>query len=361
MNEPTNYENQVPNSVSDPASGTEVSYRNDGTANTGYVSGQVEPLGQSVALTDPEPPNEPSQYPSSYEQYLFSARESEWQCKLPFSFQPVSCSIRAEIASAEVDFGVHSIYDPTKRAGDTWYMSFTYEESLDSLAMRYPGFYRYLYPTSKPKGQNNEPPTSPDDRYAEEHWRRKAEMQAVPETPGLYKYYDPNRDFQAFLEANPNCRSSLMKLGVDIDALYRSATFVNTVVENSWKGKTYRELGMNDEALGKLQLDFSSPSDNGQTFAETIGSSVLLYSNHFRNSTRVQRGNTIVHELLHIAWGNHVDVAQKLGLDIKHNWKELRKLVGDEIGVLRYEDPDTDLKASKYINAWMRNGCRRGQ
>ena len=39
--------------TSDPASGTEVSYRHDGTANTGYVSGQVEPLGQSVAGTDP--------------------------------------------------------------------------------------------------------------------------------------------------------------------------------------------------------------------------------------------------------------------------------------------------------------------
>ncbi|MBX7061529.1 MAG: hypothetical protein K1X52_07705 [Pyrinomonadaceae bacterium] len=72
--------------TSDPASGTEVSYRNDGTANTGYVSGQVEPLGQSVALTDPEPPNEPSQYPSSYEQYLFSARESEWECKVSDKF-----------------------------------------------------------------------------------------------------------------------------------------------------------------------------------------------------------------------------------------------------------------------------------
>ena len=68
--------------TSDPASGTEVSYRNDGTANAGYVSGQVEPLGQSVALTDPEPPNEPS----TYAQHLFFASEPEWQCKVPDAF-----------------------------------------------------------------------------------------------------------------------------------------------------------------------------------------------------------------------------------------------------------------------------------
>ena len=68
--------------TSDPASGTEVSYRNDGTANTGFVSGQVEPLGQSVALTDPEPPNEPQ----TYEQHLFFASEPEWQCSVPDAF-----------------------------------------------------------------------------------------------------------------------------------------------------------------------------------------------------------------------------------------------------------------------------------
>jgi len=27
---------------------------------TGYVAEQAEPLGQSVAVTDPEPPNEPT-------------------------------------------------------------------------------------------------------------------------------------------------------------------------------------------------------------------------------------------------------------------------------------------------------------
>ena len=63
--------------TSDPVSGTVVSYTNDGTANTGFVSEQTEPLGQSVALTDPEPPNEPS----TYEQHLFFASEPEWQCE----------------------------------------------------------------------------------------------------------------------------------------------------------------------------------------------------------------------------------------------------------------------------------------
>ena len=41
------------------------------------VAEQVEPLGQSVALTDPEPPNEPS----TYEQHLFFASDPEWQCE----------------------------------------------------------------------------------------------------------------------------------------------------------------------------------------------------------------------------------------------------------------------------------------
>ena len=68
---------------------------------TGYVAEQAEPLGQSVAVTDPEAPFEPQ----TYEQHLFFASDPEWQCNLPVSFQPVSCSIRAEIASAEVDFG----------------------------------------------------------------------------------------------------------------------------------------------------------------------------------------------------------------------------------------------------------------
>jgi len=39
--------------TSDPASGTVVSYTNDGTANTGYVSEQNEPLGQSISLEPP--------------------------------------------------------------------------------------------------------------------------------------------------------------------------------------------------------------------------------------------------------------------------------------------------------------------
>jgi len=68
--------------TSDPASGTVVSYTNDGTANTGFVSEQTEPLGQSVALTDPEPPNEPS----TYEQHLFFASDPEWQCSMPDAF-----------------------------------------------------------------------------------------------------------------------------------------------------------------------------------------------------------------------------------------------------------------------------------
>ena len=132
---------------SDPASGTEVSYRNDGTANTGYVSGQVEPLGQSVALTDPEPPNEPS----TYEQHLFFASEPEWQCNLPASFQPVSCSIRAEIASAEVDFGLHLVYDPDKRPGDPNYIQLDYDESLNPVAMSRPILYSMLKGTVKPR------------------------------------------------------------------------------------------------------------------------------------------------------------------------------------------------------------------
>ena len=68
--------------TSDPASGTVVSYTNDGTANTGFVSEQTEPLGQSVALTDPEPPNEPQ----TYEQHLFFASDPEWQCSVPDAF-----------------------------------------------------------------------------------------------------------------------------------------------------------------------------------------------------------------------------------------------------------------------------------
>jgi len=63
--------------TSDPASGTVVSYTNDGAANTGFVSEQTEPLGQSVAVTDPEPPNEPQ----TYEQHLFFASDPEWQCE----------------------------------------------------------------------------------------------------------------------------------------------------------------------------------------------------------------------------------------------------------------------------------------
>lgn len=89
-------------------SGTIVSYTNDGTSNTGFVSEQNEPFGQGISLEPP--PVEPQ--PPTYEAYLFSAREPEWQCSLPFSFQPVSCQIRAEIAASETDFGMHTLYDP---------------------------------------------------------------------------------------------------------------------------------------------------------------------------------------------------------------------------------------------------------
>jgi len=94
--------------TSDPVTGTVVSYTNDGTVNTGFVSEQNEPLGQGISLVPP--PVEPQ--PPTYEAYLFSAREPEWQCSLPFSFQPVSCQIRAEIAASETDFGMHTLYDP---------------------------------------------------------------------------------------------------------------------------------------------------------------------------------------------------------------------------------------------------------
>ncbi len=68
--------------TSDPASGTVVSYTNDGTANTGFVSEQTEPLGQKIDVTDPEPPNEPQ----TYEQHLFFASDPEWQCSVPDAF-----------------------------------------------------------------------------------------------------------------------------------------------------------------------------------------------------------------------------------------------------------------------------------
>ena len=41
------------------------------------MNDRSEPLGQSIASVDPEPPNEPS----TYEQHLFFASDAEWQCE----------------------------------------------------------------------------------------------------------------------------------------------------------------------------------------------------------------------------------------------------------------------------------------
>ncbi|KXJ99560.1 MAG: hypothetical protein UZ17_ACD001002406 [Acidobacteria bacterium OLB17] len=68
--------------TSDPASGTVVSYMNDGTVNTGAVSEQHEPLGQRIAVADPEAPNEPQ----TYAQHLFFASEPSWQCDVSAAF-----------------------------------------------------------------------------------------------------------------------------------------------------------------------------------------------------------------------------------------------------------------------------------
>jgi len=83
--------------TSDPVTGTVVSYRNDGTGNTGFVSEQNEPLGQSISLS---PPVEPQ--PPTYEAHLFDAYDPEWQCsKVPRAFygsfegMPDHCQIKA--------------------------------------------------------------------------------------------------------------------------------------------------------------------------------------------------------------------------------------------------------------------------
>ncbi|MBX3282995.1 MAG: hypothetical protein KF756_11010 [Acidobacteria bacterium] len=62
--------------ASDPVTGAGVSYINDPTGYKGYITELTEPLGQSVELEPP--PTEPQ--PPTYEAYLFSAREAEWQC-----------------------------------------------------------------------------------------------------------------------------------------------------------------------------------------------------------------------------------------------------------------------------------------
>lgn len=114
---------------------------------TGYVSDQNEHLGQGISLEPP--PVEPQ--PPTYEAYLFSAREPEWQCSSPFSFQPVSCQIRAEIAASETDFGMHTLYDPDKRPGDPSYISLDYEESQNPAAIMRPILYSMLKGTVKPR------------------------------------------------------------------------------------------------------------------------------------------------------------------------------------------------------------------
>ena len=68
--------------TSDPVTGTVVSYTNDGTSNTGIVSNQTEPLGQSISLSPP--PVEPE--PPTYEAHLFDAYDPEWQCNIDASF-----------------------------------------------------------------------------------------------------------------------------------------------------------------------------------------------------------------------------------------------------------------------------------
>jgi len=66
----------------DIVTGTVVSYRNDGTSNTGFVSEQNEPLGQSISLSPP--PVEPE--PPTYEAHLFDAYDPEWQCSVDWNF-----------------------------------------------------------------------------------------------------------------------------------------------------------------------------------------------------------------------------------------------------------------------------------
>jgi len=88
-------------------------------------------LGQSVALTDPEPPNEPS----TYEQHLFFASDPEWQCSVPELFygglqgMPEHCQNRVLMSfdrSLDQIFGWHP--SSLKRI----------EKQVDST----PGYYR---------------------------------------------------------------------------------------------------------------------------------------------------------------------------------------------------------------------------
>ena len=105
--------------TSDPATGTVVSYWNAGTSNTGAVSEENEPLGQRIALEDPEEPFQPE----SYEQHFNFASDPDWQCQLPDSFQPTECQIRAEIAAASSPGGGNIIiYDRNKRPGNSNYI-----------------------------------------------------------------------------------------------------------------------------------------------------------------------------------------------------------------------------------------------
>lgn len=69
----------------DPVTGTSVMYWMDGSTLKGSIAEQVEPLGQRVEVTDPEVwVNEPTNYEN---QVLNSASDPEWQCTVQGRYQ----------------------------------------------------------------------------------------------------------------------------------------------------------------------------------------------------------------------------------------------------------------------------------
>lgn len=65
--------------TADPVTGTTAFF--GGTGTYAVKDEETEPLGQSIALTDPG-----TTYPSSYDEVLGKADDPEWQCQLPKEF-----------------------------------------------------------------------------------------------------------------------------------------------------------------------------------------------------------------------------------------------------------------------------------
>jgi hypothetical protein len=191
-----------------------------------------------------------------------------------------------------------------------------------------------------------------------------------PPPPGKATKDNPYKNLKKFLKKNPNCKKALKELGINIKDFFKTQQFIDASQPIDDLDKTLTELGGDASILTGLFLDPNQKLGEQikNAFAVTIIGGGKIYLN-YGSETRIERGETIVHELFHAFFKtDHVGIAQKLGYDIQHDYTtiksefDLGKFVkGKWIpNIQKFEITldKNDGKASQIINEWLANNCQ---